>query len=252
MKTFFLSFFVSLNLFAFDHNHSEFDKLLKETVSFEKKQSFVDYKKIKANPSPLKKYLSSLSAVKKSEFENWNAGERLAFLINAYNAFTIKLIVDNYPTQSIKDLGGFLKSPWKKEFFTLFGKQNHLDGIEHDMIRKKFDEPRIHFAVVCASIGCPPIQSFAFRASEIEKQFQIATKTFLLDPEKNSYDKKKKKMRLSKIFKWYGDDFNKKYGSYLKFISTRITEDPGLQKKIAAGEVNSSWNSYDWALNEKK
>ena len=249
MKTFFLSFFVSLNLFAFDHNHSEFDKLLKETVSFEKKQSFVDYKKIKANPSPLKKYLSSLSAVKKSEFENWNAGERLAFLINAYNAFTIKLIVDNYPTQSIKDLGGFLKSPWKKEFFTLFGKQNHLDGIEHEMIRKKFDEPRIHFAVVCASIGCPPIQSFAFRASEIEKQFQIATKTFLLDPEKNSYDKKKKKLRLSKIFKWYGDDFNKKYGSYLKFISTRITEDPGLQKKIAAGEVNSSWNSYDWALN---
>lgn len=252
MRILILSFFVSLNLFAFDHNHGEFDKILKDNVHFEGDQSYVNYKKIKENPTALKKYLSSLSNVKKSDFENWNAGERLAFLINAYNAFTIKLIVDNYPTQSIKDLGGFLKSPWKKEFFTLFGVQTHLDGIEHDMIRKKFDEPRIHFAVICASIGCPPIQKFAFRASEIEKQFQIATKTFLGDAKKNSYDKKKKKLRLSKIFKWYGDDFNKKYGSYLKFISTRMTEDKSLQKKIAADKVNSSWNSYDWALNEKK
>jgi hypothetical protein len=252
MKIFLLSFLVSLNLFAFDHSHGGLDKILKEAVSFEGNQSFIDYKKIKTDQAPLKSYLASLSSVKKSKYENWNAGERLAFLINAYNAFTIKLIVDNYPVQSIKDLGGFLKSPWKKEFFTLFGKQTHLDGIEHDMIRKKFDEPRIHFAVVCASIGCPPIQKFAFKASEMEKQFKIATKTFLMDTKKNSYDKKKKKLRLSKVFKWYGDYFNKKYGSYLKFISTRITEDKGLQKKIANDKVNSSWNSYDWGLNEKQ
>lgn len=252
MKIFLISLLISTKVLAFDQAHKSFDKLLKETVSYKGSQSLVDYKKIKKNPAALNSYLDSLSTVKKEEFDSWTAGNKLAFLINAYNAFTIKLIVDNYPTKSIKDLGSFLKSPWKKEFFKLFGKSTHLDGIEHDMIRKKFDEPRIHFSVVCASIGCPPLHNFAFTGNGLEKQLKAATKAFLMDTNKNSYNPKKKKLRISKIFKWYGDDFNKKYGSYLKFISTRITKDKEAQKLIAKDEISSSWNSYDWNLNEKK
>lgn len=253
MKLFFLlSFIFCFNAQAFDQEHKEYDKLLKSVVTYDGGQSYVDYKMIVKDPAALNTYLATLTAVKTEEFEGWNAGQKLAFLINAYNAFTIKLIVDNYPTKSIKDLGSFLKSPWKIEFFSLFGKKSYLDAIEHDMIRKKFDEPRIHFSVVCASIGCPPLHDFAFTANELEKQLKKATSVFLMDKNKNSYDVSKKKLRLSKIFKWYGDDFDKKYGSYLKFISTRITQNKEAQKLIAADKVSSRWNSYDWNLNEKK
>ena len=238
--------------FAFDQSHKDFDSILKAHVSYKGSQSYVDYKTIKANPVALDKYLSSLSAVKKEDFDKWTAGNKLAFLINAYNAFTIKLIVKNYPVQQIKDLGSFLKSPWKIKFFKLSGKETHLDEVEHVMIRKNFDEPRIHFSVVCASIGCPPLHDFAFTGNGLEKQLKKATAAFLGDKEKNSYDAKKKKLRLSKIFKWYGDDFKKKYGSYLKFVSTRITTSKADQDLIAKDKVSSSWNSYDWNLNGKK
>ena len=245
MKIFFLTLLLSFNTFAFDHTHSELDKLLKGTVSFKGKQSYVDYKKIKKDPKALDAYLGSLSAVSKKEFDKWGAPDRLAFLINTYNAFTLKLIVNGYPTKSIKDLGSFLSSPWKKKFFKLFGKETHLDNVEHDMIRKDFNEPRIHFAVVCASIGCPPLLDFAFTGKKIENQFQKATAFFLGDKAKNSYDPKKKKLRLSKIFKWYGDDFKERHGSYVNFVA------PYFSIKNPK-DVSVSWNSYDWGLNEKK
>jgi len=244
--------FLSFSGFAFDQNHKVFDQLLKENVVFKGQQSLVNYKSLKKNPAKLNEYLTSLSSVKKAEFDSWTAGNKLAFLINVYNAFTLKLIIDNYPTKSIKDLGTLFKSPWKKKFFKLFGKETHLDEVEHVMIRKNFDEPRIHFAVVCASIGCPPLHRFAFTGNLLEKQLKEATKVFLMDKDKNSYDPIKKKLKLSKIFKWYGDDFNKKYGGYLKFVSTRITSDKKHQGLIAKDSVSSSWNSYDWNLNETK
>ncbi len=252
MKILILLCLFSFSSFAFDQDHKALDKVLKDHVIFKGNQSLVNYKAIKNKPSELEQYLKDLSAVKKSQFDSWTAGNKLAFLINAYNAFTLKLIVDNYPTKSIKDIGTLFKSPWKKKFFKLFGKETHLDEVEHVMIRKNFDEPRIHFAVVCASIGCPPLHRFAFTGNQLEKQLKEATRVFLMDKNKNSYDPLKKKLRLSKIFKWYGDDFNKKYGSYLKFVSTRITEDKKGQALIAKDDVSSSWNSYDWGLNEIK
>lgn len=249
MKTFVFSLFLCFSAFAssktnFDHSHGSFERILKDVVVYDGKQSLVKYNDLKKSPRALNVYLSSLSAVSKSDFDSWKADDRLAFLINAYNAFTLKLIIDGYPTKSIKDLGSFLKSPWKKKFFKLFGKETHLDDVEHVMIRKNFDEPRIHFAVVCASIGCPPLHDFAFTGKELNKQLEKATKFFLEDKNKNSYNKKKNKLSLSKIFKWYGDDFKNKHGSFVKFVSPYLgvtTKDPKV-----------SWKSYDWGLNEKK
>lgn len=254
MKSICLIFLIlaSFKLFAFDHSHKSFDKILKDNVSFLGYQSSFNYKNLKSDTKLLDQYLSGLSKVKKSKFDSWSRDNRLTFLINSYNAFTIKLILDNYPVKSIKDLGGLFLGPWKKRFFTLFEKEENLDSVEHVMIRKNFDEPRIHFAVVCASIGCPSLQNFAFKSSELEKQFKLVTKSFLNNTAKNSYDVKKKKLKLSKIFKWYGGDFKNKYGSYLSFVSTRITDHKPSHQLIAKDKVKRSWTNYDWALNEQK
>ena len=148
-----------------DHDHQAWTVFLKRHVKMGENASTVNYKAIKSGPSSLTEYLLSVEGVSQEDFDHFSENEKLAFLINAYNAFTVKLIVDHYPVKSIKDIGSFLSSPWKKKFFRLLGKERHLDNIEHDMIRKQFNEPRIHFAVNCASIGCPALQDEAFVAS---------------------------------------------------------------------------------------
>ena len=126
----------------------------------------------------------------------------------------------------------------------------YLDGIEHGIIRKDFNEPRIHFAVVCASIGCPQLRGEAFVSAKLEKQLEEQAVSFLSDSSRNRYNSIENKLELSKIFDWYGDDFKKKFGSVQAFISPRISKDVSVQKKIM--EATTSFLEYNWNLNEVK
>ena len=188
MKFFTLVIFLfSINAWSFDFSHKSFDDLLKKIVSYKEAQTLVDYKSLKNDPTVLNTYLESISKVTEKEFSGWSRADQLAFLINAYNALTLKLIIDHLPVKSIKKIGGFFSSPWKQDFFILFGEKTNLDHIEHGLIRPNYGEPRIHFAVNCASIGCPNLQSFAFTGALLEQQLQESAKSFLLDKNKNFF-----------------------------------------------------------------
>ncbi|MGE3759221.1 MAG: DUF547 domain-containing protein [Pseudobdellovibrionaceae bacterium] len=236
----------------FDQTHSMWTQFLQKHVKKSAHSSTVNYKEIKRDPSKLETYLKALESVSQDEFNRFSNDERLAFLINSYNAFTVKLIVDHYPVKSIKDIGSLFSSPWKKKFFRLLGEERSLDNIEHDMIRKQFNEPRIHFAVNCASVGCPALRDEAFVASGLDKQLEDASVSFLSDKTRNRYNPETKKLELSSIFKWYGSDFPKKYGSLEAFLATRITSNPEYQKLVQEKKVNISYLDYDWSLNEEK
>jgi hypothetical protein len=194
----------------------------------------------------LNAYLKSLSHVKKSQFAVFTPQEQLAFLINAYNAFTVKLILDHHPVKSIKDTGTLITSPWKKKFFNLLEEESHLDRVEHDLIRGKFAEPRIHFAVNCASIGCPSLMRKAFTATGLEQELTFAEKEFFTNSAKVKF--LSGELQVSKILDWYGDDFRKKYGSLEKYLMERaahykIMSSPESQK------FKVSFLEYDWSLN---
>ncbi|MCT4643000.1 MAG: DUF547 domain-containing protein [Bacteriovoracaceae bacterium] len=231
---------ISFSVLSFDHSHAKFDSLLQKYVSYKKSQSLVDYKGFKKDKSILESYLADLSAVEKKTYNNFSADEKLAFLINAYNAFTIKLIVENYPVESIKDIGSLFTSPWKKKFFKLFGKKMTLDGIEHGTIRKQFKEPRIHFAVNCASLGCPSLYNRAFIPGKLDVMLELVTQKFLNNKEKNFV--KNDELHISKIFDWYGDDFDVAGG-----VETFIKKKLKLK-----GSYDLEYLDYDWDLNEKK
>lgn len=210
---------------VFDHQHTVWNLLLSKHVKWisEGTATRVDYAGFKKDNRRLKNYLSDLSSVELKEFNSFSRDQRLAFLINAYNAFTVDLILTKYPeVESIKDLGTFLKSPWKREFFTLFGETRYLDDIEHGMIRKPgaYDEPRIHFTVVCAAIGCPGLRNEAFTAGNLNSQLEDSLRRFLSDKSRNRYNSKTGIIEVSKIFKWYQDDFEKgKYSSLKKWFA---------------------------------
>ncbi|TMO05273.1 DUF547 domain-containing protein [Pseudoalteromonas sp. S558] len=221
----------------------------------------VDYAAIKREHAQLKTYLDSLTAVTQSEFDTWEKPKQLAFLINAYNAWTVELIVSNlaskeYPDlKSIKDLGSFFSSPWSKEFVPLLGKTRSLDEIEHDLIRGsgKYNDPRIHFAVNCASIGCPALREEAYTATDLESQLQEQTVRFLSDMTRNMAQENT--LSVSSIFKWYGDDFEKgfrgantlqrfflQYSDALKLI-------PAQQKALKNDDMEVKFLDYNWDLN---
>ena len=235
---------------SFDQTHSVWTHILKNNVVIEGSRSRVNYSAIKKNLSDLKKYLRTIQSVSKEEFSRFNEKERLSFLTNAYNALTVKVITDHYPTKSIRDIGGLFSNSWKIKFFTLFGEGHSLDDIEHEMIRKSFNEPRTHFALVCASKGCPALRSEAYIAQRFEEQLENATHTFLRDPSRNRFDSKANTLYLSSIFKWYGPDFLKKFGSVKAFVAPRIVQDQAEMAAIQSDRTKIEYLSYDWSLNE--
>lgn len=242
---------------AFDQSHQKWNTVLQKAVVVQGHSSRVNYKLIKERPQELNEYIASLEAVTSDEFNHFSNEEKLAFLINAYNAFTIKLIVEHYPTTSIKNTGertlsNLSGNPWKNVFFKLLGKERYLDYIEHEMLRKSFNEPRIHFALVCASISCPALRAEAYTSLQLNRQLDNAAENFITDQGRNRYLPKESKLELSSIFKWYGSDFEKKYGSLLAYIGPRITNNSEFQKVITQGKVPVSYLDYDWGLNEEK
>jgi hypothetical protein len=135
--------------------------------------------------------------------KEWSESAQLAYWINVYNAFTIKLIIDHYPVESIKDIGSkiqvpFINSPWDIKLIEIEGKKYDLNNVEHSILRKDFEEPRIHFAIVCASFSCPKLRREAFTAEKLEEQLQEQAVDFINDPAKNSISKNK--AEVSKIF----------------------------------------------------
>ncbi len=164
--------------------------------------------------------------------------DRIAYLTNLYNFFTLRLIAEHYPLASIRDI----KRPWKRTFVPLFGKQVSLDHIEHEKLRKDFDEPRIHFAVNCASIGCPSLHPEPFHGKRLEQQLDEAALSFLRDTTRNRVEPPT--LKLSRIFDWYGRDFNSRYGSYRAYV----------QKTLKLGDEAKAYTieflDYDWSLND--
>lgn len=252
---------------AFDHSHAALTTLLKKHVIVIDggKNSQVDYVELKKERAALESYLASLSAVKKAEFNGWNKAQQMAFLINAYNGFTLDLIVQHYPVKSIKDIGGVFENRWKKKFFKLFGEDSYLDKIEHETLRKVgvYNEPRIHFAVNCASIGCPSLREEAFTAEKLDKQLDEQAVRFLSDRTRNRFANGK--LELSMIFKWFREDFESGYKGfdgkgtpaksreeYFAQYAKQLTDAPADQQLIANGKVPLAFIDYDWSLNGKK
>ena len=219
----------------------------------------VDYAAIKAKHSELKTYLDSLSAVTQNEFDTWEKPKQLAFLINAYNAFTVELILTKYPDlKSIKDVGSFFSSPWSKEFIFLLGKTRSLDNIEHDLIRGsgKYNDPRIHFAVNCASIGCPALREEAYTAKKLEAQLHQQTVRFLSDTSRNKLQGNT--LKLSSIFKWYKGDFTKGFeganslSQFLLLYVDALNLGPAQQQKLTSGDMKIDFLDYNWDLNARR
>lgn len=226
--------------------HSGFTTILQTHCS----DSKVDYKLLKKNRKTLDNYIDKLSKISLSNYQNWSKEEKLAFLINYYNAATLQLIIDNYPVKSIKNIGGFFSSPWKIEFVQLFGEKHNLDYIEHELLRKNFSEPKVHFALVCASIGCPPLRNEAYTGSELWDQLNDQASIFLKDKEKNYWDAKSKTLYLSPIFKWFEDDFVKQSGLVYAYIQSFLPEDDRIQiNRLTKGNPRIKYTKYDWELN---
>ena len=247
---FLVGFLISSPSFAFDHQHRIFDQLLQEAVVIKGSQSRIKYGLIQKQPELLNQYVQQIEGVSKALYQEWSKDEQLAFLINAYNALTLKLILTQYPDlESIKDIGGFFSSPWKQKFFTLLGQKRHLDYIEHEKIRVDFKEPRIHFALVCAAISCPPLKNEAFTAKRLDLQLDAAARNFLQDPQRNRFNPSKKQLELSSIFKWFKKDFVAVKGSVEAFVGPYITSDPSALQMILNQQVKLDFLDYDWSLN---
>jgi hypothetical protein len=238
-------------------DHDDWDTLLSEHVHWQRDgvASAVDYDGFAADRDTLSGYLSSLSALSTDRFQALSRPERLAFLINAYNAFTVELILrqENRP-DSIRDIGSIFSGPWSRRFFTLLGEERTLDELEHQMIRGNpaLMDPRIHFAVNCASVGCPALRPEAYTGERLEAQLADSTRRFLSDRRRNRYDAEDQVLRISSIFDWYEEDFEDSAGSladYLLRYADALALPAGARRDLEAGDPPIRFLDYDWSLN---
>lgn len=254
MKTLFVALVALLVCFstsfaqAFDHSHEDLTSVLGEFVQMENNRTVVDYASLKDRSEILDRYLTSLEKVSRAEFNTFTKDQQLAFLINAYNGFTLKLIISHYPVSSIRKIGG-ITGPWRVKFFDLLGEKRHLDDVEHNMIRKMFQEPRIHFAVNCASRGCPDLAKTAYEASTLDAQLEDAALTFLSDPALNRLSGDGKRLEVSSIFNWFKKDFVTASGSLQKFLVKYVPLSEEQKTKVLSGETGLEYLDYDWSLN---
>jgi hypothetical protein len=222
-------------------SHQLWNELLKSNV---KPDGLVDYKGFIREKPKLEKYLKLLSE-NAPDRKTWSKNEQLAYWINVYNAFTVKLIVDFYPTKSIRDLGPRIKIPlikdvWHYKFFKIAGVEMSLDEVEHSILRKEFEEPRIHFAINCASVSCPPLLNEAFVVANLENQLTRVATTFINDPTRNKISSQS--AQLSPIFSWFKGDFTKK-GTLIEFLNR-------YAKVKLSPNARVTFMEYNWNLNE--
>nr|WP_299072808.1 DUF547 domain-containing protein [uncultured Allomuricauda sp.] len=213
-------------------DHTPWNDLLKKHVDSE---GNVNYLGFNNDSDSLQEYLNHLS--ENSPKDSWDNNEKMAFYINLYNAATVKLIVDNYPTKSIKDI----PNRWKKKWISIGKNVTSLNDIEHEVLRK-MNEPRIHFAINCASYSCPKLLNTAFTSKNMERLLSKATVDFINDKKQNRFQKNK--AELSRIFKWYKSDFTEQT-SLLEYINMYLDNPVSKNAKI-------EYLEYDWRLNESE
>lgn len=251
---------VAAPAWGFAQDHAVWNQLLSQHVTWINggTTSRVDYSGFDSDRAKLEQYLQSLSAVAPEAFHGWSKKQQLAFLINAYNAFTVKLIMANYPgIDSIKDLGSFfglVSSPWSKSFFTLLGNKRTLDELEKRI--RSYNDPRIHFAINCTAVSCPPLRPEAYVASRLDKQLHDQMVRFFSNESENRYDADSGTLRVSSIFDWYRDDFSHGYHGIdsIKSLFARFAElladSEKAQLRIRSQAVPVEFLPYDWSLND--
>jgi hypothetical protein len=212
----------------------------------------VDYDAFEAAPG-FEAYLQSLAG---ADVEALPERERLALFINAYNAYTIQLINAKGERDSIrninKTLGLTLKSPWAEELAAVGGKTHSLDGIEHGIIRKQWKEPRIHFALVCAAMSCPPLRSEAYTGARLDAQLDEQARIFLLQsPEKNRVDLGTGTLHVSMVLEWYKEDFGGSPAAVARYVAGFHPEGPE-RRLLLSGRARIATTEYDWTLNSQE
>ncbi len=220
-------------------SHELWDELLKKYVN---EKGFVNYKAFQQDTAALNEYLNILSNAHPQR--SWSRNEQMAYWINAYNAFTIKLVLDHYPINSIRDIKNgipFVNTVWDIKFIEIQGQKYDLNNIEHGILRKHFKDARIHAAVNCASYSCPPLRREAYVGARLDEQLDDAMRRFINDPERNRITPQK--AELSKIFSWFSGDFKKSAGSVRKFVNRYAQTPIGKDTPI-------EYLDYSWQLND--
>ena len=254
-------FFVQPVVIGFDHSHSLFTQVLEKNVN----SGTVNYRELQKDRQIFDEYITQLESVGGVNFASWSREQKLAYWVNAYNAFTIEVILDNYPIKPSKGLKAKLypknsirqiPGVWDKIKFNAGGMLLTLNHMEHEILRKEFDEPRIHFAIVCASVGCPELWNHAYEANNIDQQLEAAAKRFVRDRAKVRVDLAGGALYLSKILQWFKEDFTTftgetKYGKYNGVVSFCYQYFPRtVQRQLKSSKLDLEWLDYDWSLNE--
>ena len=237
---------------GFDHAHARWTEVLSAHVHGEG----FDYKSLKEDRSGLDAYLGSLESVQPEEFAAWSRAQKYAFWIDAYNAYTVKRVVDAYPIASIQDLGDANGKVWDQEFIPL-GKlfaeaaerKLSLNDIENKILRPTFKDARVHAAINCASRGCPPLLGRAFVAERLDDQLDEQVERWLGDPSRNRFDSKQKKVVVSKIFEWFKDDFARDAGSVQAWLAQHAPEKERVWLG-SAEDLKIEFQDYSWKLND--
>lgn len=231
----------------FDHAHRAWTALLARHV----RDGTVAYAAWKREgTAALDAYLASLAAVPPDCFAAFSEPQQIAFLIDAYNAATVRLVLGEYPIASIRKIGLLPGAAFRKSFLALPAVgpgEVSLDDIEHETLRKRYREPRIHFALVCAARSCPPLRGEAFRAEALEAQLDDQGRAFLRDPRKNRYDAPARTLQLSEIFDWFAEDFVTAAGSVGAFVAPFLEDPAASAARDPATRIE--FLPYDWSLN---
>ena len=255
---------------GFDQSHAAWDALLRKHVVLIEggKASRLRYADMAKDRPALKAYLDALSKVGEAQFGGWSKAQQIAFLVNAYNAFMVEKVLTRYPDiRSVWDFGKLFGNPFKDEFFSLFGRRFTLDAIEHGTLRKPglYDEPRVHYALNCASAGCPMLREEAYVADRLNSQLDEQTVRFLSDRSRNRYSDGNARLEVSEIFKWFREDWSNGYRGYdgqsapvtsrEQFFARHaklLSDNPDHQKIIAEGKAPIAHLDYDWSLNDAR
>jgi hypothetical protein len=235
----------------FDHSHARWTAVLERHVSGDR----FDYLALARERTALDGYLAELHRVTPSQLAGWTREERFAFWINTYNAHVVDLVCRNWPLESIKDLGGLFSPVWKKRYIDMpaldpggQGRALSLDDVEHQILRPRFRDARVHAAVNCASIGCPPLRAEAFVAERLSEQLDDQTRKWLADSRRNRYERSRSTVHVSKIFDWFEEDFERDAGGVEAWIR-RYAPAAEAEWMKAAKKLKRKYVDYDWAVN---
>ncbi|MFN8544517.1 MAG: DUF547 domain-containing protein [Candidatus Binatia bacterium] len=231
---------------ALDDQHAAWTAILRRFVH----DGQVDYAGLAHHgQSHLAQYLQGLASVCRDDYTRWTRDQQLAFWINAYNAYTVRLVLDHYPLSSIRTIGILPGAAFRTTFISmrLMDRTLSLNDIEHEILRKEFTEPRIHFAIVCASQSCPALRSEAYRAVNLDRQLDDQVRLFIRDPSKNRFDAAARVVYLSSIFTWFHEDFERAARTLVDYVA-RYADEPTAVGLREPG-VRVEFLDYDWSLN---